>query len=77
VSIPGLDAKMDELLAKQLSDGGVEQQYAALDKSFMEQAAWAPYGNEQFATFTSERIDFGKAYNHLLFNQDYSALALK
>jgi peptide/nickel transport system substrate-binding protein len=77
VSIPGLDAKMDELLAKQLSDGGVEQQYAALDKSFMEQAAWAPYGNEQFATFTSERIDFDKAYNHLLFNQDYSALALK
>jgi hypothetical protein len=25
----------------------------------------------------SDRIDFGKAYRHLLFSQDYSALSLK
>ena len=36
-----------------------------------------PYGNEQFTTFVSDRIDFDKAYHHLLFNQDWSALALK
>ncbi|MGA9374368.1 MAG: ABC transporter substrate-binding protein, partial [Mycobacterium sp.] len=76
-SYPELDAKMDELLTKQLTDGDTEAQYAALDKAYMEQAAWAPYGNEQFTTFVSDRIDFDKAYHHLLFNQDWSALALK
>ena len=48
-----------------------------LDKAYMEQAAWAPYGNEQFVTFVSDRIDFDKVYHHLLFNHDYSSLALK
>lgn len=76
-SYPELDAKMDELLTKQLTDGDTEAQYAALDKAYMEQAAWAPYGNEQFTTFVSDRIDFDNAYHHLLFNQDWSALALK
>lgn len=76
-SYPELDAKMDELLRKQLTDGDTEAQYAALDKAYMEQAAWAPYGNEQFSTFVSERMDFDNAYHHLLFNQDWSALALK
>ncbi|KAA0114460.1 ABC transporter substrate-binding protein [Mycolicibacterium sp. P9-22] len=76
-SYPELDAKMDELLRNQLTDGDTEAQYAALDKAYMEQAAWAPYGNEQFSTFVSERMDFDNAYHHLLFNQDWSALALK
>jgi len=71
------NAKLDALLQKQLGDGGVAGQYAALDKSYMEQAVWAPYGNEKFATFVSERLDFEKAYHHLLFAQDYSAFALK
>ena len=77
VDIPANNAKMDELLQKQLGDGGVVDQYAALDRAYMEQAVWAPYGNEQFATFTSERLDFEKAYHHLLFAQDYSAFVLK
>ncbi|WP_370737154.1 ABC transporter substrate-binding protein [Mycolicibacterium aurum] len=71
------NAKMDELLTKQITDEGVEQQYADLDRAYMEQAVWAPYGNEQFTTFLSERMDFDKSYHHLLFNQDYSSFALK
>jgi peptide/nickel transport system substrate-binding protein len=43
----------------------------------MEQAVWAPYGNEEYTTFVSNRIDFDKAYRHILFSQDYSALSLK
>ena len=43
----------------------------------MEQAVWAPYGNEEYTTFVSDRIDFDKTIPHLLFNQDYSAFALK
>jgi peptide/nickel transport system substrate-binding protein len=75
-NIPELDAKMNDLLKQQLTDD-VKKQYAALDKSYMEQAVWAPYGNEQFTTFLSERMDFDKSYHHLLFNQDYSSFALK
>jgi peptide/nickel transport system substrate-binding protein len=77
VDIVANDAKLDELLQKQLGDGGVADQYAALDKAYMEQAVWAPYGNERFSTFTSERLDFEKAYHHMLFAQDFSAFVLK
>jgi peptide/nickel transport system substrate-binding protein len=65
------------LLTKQLHDPGVEDQYAALDKAYMEQAVWAHYGNEEFTTFLSERMDFDKSYHHLLFNQDYTSFAIK
>jgi peptide/nickel transport system substrate-binding protein len=77
VNIPPNNAKADELLTKLIGDGGVEDQYAALDKAYMEQAVWAPYGNEQFATFLSERMDFDKSYHHLLFNQDFTSFAIK
>jgi peptide/nickel transport system substrate-binding protein len=77
VSIPELDAKMNELRTKRLEDPGVEDEYAALDRAYMEQAAWAPYGNEEFTTFLSERMDFDKSYRHLLFAQDFTSFALK
>ena len=76
VKIPANDAKQDDLVQKQLTDE-VEKEYAGLDKSYMEQAVWAPYGNEKFTTFVSERIDFDKAYRHLLFSQDFSSFTLK
>ena len=77
VSIPPLTAKINELDGKQLSDSGVEDQYAALDKSYMEQAVWAPYGNEEFTTFTSDRVNFDGVDFSLLFNLDYSSFQLK
>jgi peptide/nickel transport system substrate-binding protein len=76
VNIPELDAKMNALRAQQLTDD-VKKQYGDLDKAYMEQAVWAPYGNEEYTTFLSERMDFDKSYHHLLFNQDYSSFALK
>jgi len=76
VAIPAYDDKQVELATLQLSPD-VEKQYAELDKAYMEQAVWAPYGSEQYTTFMSERMDFEKAYSHLLFNQDFSAFALK
>ena len=77
VNIPELTNKINELDTKQLSDPGVEDQYAALDKSFMEQAVWAPYGNEKFTTFTSDRINFDNVNFSLVFNLDYASLQLK
>jgi peptide/nickel transport system substrate-binding protein len=77
VRIPALDKKMDELLMHQLDEPGIEDQYAALDKAYMEQAVWAPYGNEEFTTFVSDRLDFDTVYHHLLFNEDYTSFAIK
>ena len=76
VALPQLDAIQNELLGQQLTDD-VKKRYADLDKRYMAQAVWAPYGNEQFATFLSDRMDFSKSSFHVLFNQDYSSLALK
>ncbi|MBJ7341764.1 ABC transporter substrate-binding protein [Mycolicibacterium sp.] len=76
VAIPANDATMNKLSEQQLTDD-VKKQYAALDKAYMEQAVWAPYGNEQKSTFVSDRIAFDKTIPHLLFNEDYSAFALK
>jgi peptide/nickel transport system substrate-binding protein len=77
VHIPENDAKMDELLKSLVTDPGIEDQYAALDKAYMEQAVWAPYGNEEFTTFVSDRMDFDTVYHHLLFNEDYTSFKLK
>jgi peptide/nickel transport system substrate-binding protein len=77
VRIPELDARMNELVQSQLTDEGIEEGYAELDKAYMERAVVAPYGNEQFTTFVSDRIDFDTVYHHLLFNEDYSSFALK
>ena len=77
VSIPANDKTMDDLSEKQLTDPGVKEQYAALDKAYMEQAVWAPYANEERSTFVSDRMDFEKTVPHVLFTQDYSAFTLK
>lgn len=76
VNIAANDRIQDELYAQQLSDDS-EKQYAELDKSYMQQAVWAPYGNEQFTTFVSDRLDFDEAYHHLVFNHDYTSFVLK
>ena len=77
VCIQALTDKTNELAEKQLSDSGVEDQYAALDKGYMEQAVWAPYGNEKFTTFTSDRVNSDDVDFSLLFNLDYSSFQLK
>lgn len=74
VAIPELDKQQNELVKAPLDD--VTSDYAALDKAYMEQAVWAPYGNERFTTFVSDRVDFDASYHHLLFNQDYASFAL-
>ncbi len=77
VDIPDLNKQVADLDSKQLTDSGVEDDYAALDKSYMEQAVWAPYGNEKFTTFTSDRINFDAVNFSLVFNLDYSSFQLK
>ena len=75
-NIPELNKEIEELGKQQLSPE-VESQYAELDKKFMEQAPWAPYGNERFTTFTSDRVNFDDVLFNLCFNLDYSSFQLK
>ncbi len=72
--IPELNKQITDLGQQQLPD--VEDQYAALDKKYMEQAVWAPYGNEKLAKFTSDRINFDGTVFSLVFNLDYSSFQL-
>ena len=69
------DKTMDTLAQKLLDQ--VVNQYAALDKSTMEQAPWAPYGNRELSLFTSDKINFGSIIWSPVFDQDYSSFQLK
>ena len=55
----------------------VEAEYAALDKEFMEQAPWAPYGTGTFPTFVSAAIDLDKVIFNPTFNQDLTSFQFK
>ena len=76
-NIPALNKEIANLDTKQLSDPGVKEQYGALDKKFMEQAPVAPYGNERYTIFTSDRINFDNVIWSLPMSLDYSSLQLK
>ena len=74
---PRLNKKIDELASSTLGPTQ-EQQYAALDKQYMEQAAWAPYGNRTLyhvrlrATSTSTSIIWNP-----MFEDDFSSFQFK
>jgi peptide/nickel transport system substrate-binding protein len=57
--------------------GEAEDDYAELDRRFMEQAVWAPYGSERFTTFASKRIELDQLYHHVLFGHDYASISLQ
>jgi peptide/nickel transport system substrate-binding protein len=73
---PELNAKINEL-AKQDLGSSQKSQYAALDKSYMEQAPWAPYGNRILSTFVSSDIDFDKIIWNPTFEDDFSSIQFK
>lgn len=74
--IPALNKKIVKLGEEQL---GPEQEaeYAALDKEFMEQAPWAPYGTRTITTFVSSAIDLEKVIFNPTFDQDLTSFQFK
>jgi peptide/nickel transport system substrate-binding protein len=76
IADPKLSAKI-ERLAEQPLDSQVEAEYAELDKEFMEQAPWAPYGNGTVPTFVSSAIDLDKVIYNPTFNQDLTSFQFK
>jgi peptide/nickel transport system substrate-binding protein len=73
---PNLDKKISELGEEQL---GPKQEagYAELDKSYMEKAVWAPYGNRTVPTFVSSAIDLDKVIFNPTFGQDLTSFQFK
>jgi peptide/nickel transport system substrate-binding protein len=69
---PRLDAEVDRLRQEPL---GPEQEaaYAQLDRAYMRQAPWAPFGTLSFPTFVSPEIDSGAVVISPIFGQDLTS----
>ena len=72
-----VDAKISELKKQPSLTKKVNDDWAQVDKMVMEQAAWAPYVNEQgIDTFNSD-IDLGCYEFHVLYQFDFSRICMK
>lgn len=73
---PKLNAKIAKLGSEQL---GPKQEagYAALDKEYMEQAPWVPYGSITNSTFVDSEIDLDKVIFNPTFGQDLTSFQFK
>jgi peptide/nickel transport system substrate-binding protein len=73
---PELNKKVDQLATEQLGPKQ-EKEYAELDKSFMEEAAWAPYGTRTLSLFVSENVNLETAIWNPTFETELTSLELK
>ncbi len=76
IDVPEFNDKIARLGEVPLSPE-VEAEYAALDKKYMEEAPWAPYGNRAVSTFVSDAIDLDKVIFNLTFGQDLTSFQFK
>jgi len=74
--IPALNAKVKRLGEEQLGPKE-EDEYRELDREYMEQAPWAPYGNNQTATFVSSAINLDDIVYNPTFGQDLTSFQFK
>lgn len=74
--IPALNQKITELGEEQLGPKQ-EGEYAALDREFMEQAPWVPYGTRTESTFVSSAIDLDKVIWNPTFEDDLTSFQFK
>jgi peptide/nickel transport system substrate-binding protein len=72
-----VNAKIDKLKQDPTLNANVNAQWAALDKTIMEQAPWAPYANRQFTDFFGKNIDTSCYVNHVLYQFDFSRICMK
>ena len=73
---PKLNAKIARLATEQFGPKQ-EAEYAAMDREFMEQAPWAPYGTNTVSTFVSSQIDLDKVIFNPTFGQDLTSFQFK
>jgi peptide/nickel transport system substrate-binding protein len=73
---PALNAKLAKLGREQLGPKQ-EAEYAELDREYMEQAPWAPFGTLTVSTFVSSAIDLDKVIFNPTFGQDLTSFQFK
>lgn len=76
IDVPALNRKIDRLGAQQLSPE-VEEQYAELDREYMERAPWAPFGNRTLSLFVSSDVDFDEVIWNPTFSGDLTSFQLE
>jgi peptide/nickel transport system substrate-binding protein len=76
IDVPALNAKIRRLGRERL-EPRQEGEYAALDKSFMEQAPWAPFGTLTLSTFVAGDVDLDKVIFSPIFGQDLTSFQFK
>jgi peptide/nickel transport system substrate-binding protein len=76
LDVPALDAKVARLGEEPLGSKQ-EAEYAELDKAYMEEAPWVPYGNNTLSTFVSSAIDLDKVIFNPTFGQDLTRFQFK
>jgi peptide/nickel transport system substrate-binding protein len=74
--MPSLNEAVNRLATKQLTPE-VEEEYAELDREFMEQAPLAPYGSRALTLFVSEDIDFDEVIWNPTFSGDLTSFQFK
>jgi peptide/nickel transport system substrate-binding protein len=73
---PKLNAKVARLGEEQLGSEQ-EDEWAALDKEYMEQAPWAPYGTTTVDTFVNSEINLENVIFNPTFGHDLTSFELK
>jgi peptide/nickel transport system substrate-binding protein len=74
---PAVNAKIEALKKEPTLNGSVNAQWAALDKTVMEQAPWAPFVNlEAIDTFGPE-VDLGCYVQHVNYGFDFATICHK
>ena len=72
LDVPSLDRRVDELAKQQLGSEQADE-YAELDKEYMQHAPWAPFGVRTLSTFVSSDIDFDKVIWSPIFSNDLTS----
>ena len=73
---PRLNAKIARLGSEELGPKQ-EEEYAQLDREFMQQAPWAPYGSILTSTFVDDEIELEKVIYNPTMGQDLTSFQFK
>jgi peptide/nickel transport system substrate-binding protein len=76
MDVPRLNAKIAKLSTETLGPQQ-EKEYAALDREYMEQAPWVPYGTNTLSTFVNDEIDLDKVIFNPTMGQDLTSFQFK
>lgn len=76
IDAPSLNKKIEELGRQQLGPEQ-ESEYAELDREYMQQAPWAPFGSRTLSLFVSDDIDFDEVIWNPTFSGDLTSFQFK